>query len=404
MNELILHIGMHKTGSTSIQSCLDKFDNGTTRYAQLCDVNHSIPLYTLFSENRYSYAVHTSLGLTDAEIDQLTQQIRQNLDCELALKRQTLIISGEDISLIEPEGIKAMAEYLKTRVQRIRVLAYIRDPVGFASSALQQYIQGGLRIPLIPAPEYIDRFRKFVDSFGRDSVEFVKFDRLVLHGGSVVADFCHRAGIDNQASTDEHSNSSISFACMQLIYLFNNYGLPFSGNAVLARTRLVFMYRLSLALQDTGFKMPLEWVSRSVDMDDISWMENVSGLQLMDVDEFASEVTDNAEDPLQSLQQMLTTVDEATIEKLKQQIELIDCNFTRSDDLPSLLNVLFLSAYFETAAEMTTPVADTTASDALRPCESVEPGAGTTPPSQLIDEIHLSYPAWTPWTNVDKAA
>ncbi len=45
---VILHLGSHKTGSTSIQSALKRFDNGKIAYANLGNANHSAPLFTAF--------------------------------------------------------------------------------------------------------------------------------------------------------------------------------------------------------------------------------------------------------------------------------------------------------------------------------------------------------------------
>ena len=49
--KLFLHIGMHKTGSSSIQFSLNGFENESIRYAKLGFENHSVPIYTAFSED-----------------------------------------------------------------------------------------------------------------------------------------------------------------------------------------------------------------------------------------------------------------------------------------------------------------------------------------------------------------
>lgn len=43
--DIVLHIGMAKSGSTAIQTALNGYREGTTRYARL-GRNHSIPMHT----------------------------------------------------------------------------------------------------------------------------------------------------------------------------------------------------------------------------------------------------------------------------------------------------------------------------------------------------------------------
>jgi len=52
MKEFILHIGIHKTGTTSIQSALMNYNDGETIYASALNENNSIPLGLLFYPER----------------------------------------------------------------------------------------------------------------------------------------------------------------------------------------------------------------------------------------------------------------------------------------------------------------------------------------------------------------
>ena len=47
MQEVILHIGVHKTGTSSIQNALHRFDDGGTFYAQLGNNNHSAVMHAI---------------------------------------------------------------------------------------------------------------------------------------------------------------------------------------------------------------------------------------------------------------------------------------------------------------------------------------------------------------------
>jgi len=52
MKEFILHIGIHETGTTSIQSALMNYNDGETIYASALNENNSIPLGLLFYPER----------------------------------------------------------------------------------------------------------------------------------------------------------------------------------------------------------------------------------------------------------------------------------------------------------------------------------------------------------------
>jgi len=73
MKEVILHIGQHKTGSTSIQFNLQDFDDGKSRYAQLGHPNHSVPLFTFYSHQRYRYYINYNVGRTKPEVDKICE-------------------------------------------------------------------------------------------------------------------------------------------------------------------------------------------------------------------------------------------------------------------------------------------------------------------------------------------
>ncbi len=346
MSELILHIGMHKTGTTSIQASLKQFDNGSVRYAQLCDVNHSIPLYTLFSSERHDYHIHHSRGHSDADIDQMVVDTRADLDKELALGRDRLIVSGEDISLIDPDGVKALAEYLDGKVERVRIIAYVRDPVGYASSALQQRLRGGGKALAVPNPEYRMRFEKYIDCFGESAVEFVSFDECLREGASIVQDFCGRVGIDPSEVEERRANESTTLECARMIYRFNDTGLPASGNMRLVRTRLRFIHQLGQIFPGPSFKIPLECISQCVDWSDVAWMENATGLSLENgVSKLKTR--DSQADPVAMIKKELGDITDESVKVLRAEVAKIDTSIASGCDVSTLLNVLYLSLYFD---------------------------------------------------------
>lgn len=345
VSELILHIGMHKTGTTSIQAALNHFDDGRVRYAQLNDVNHSIPIYSLFSKNKYEYHVHKGFGRSPEEIDAINDDTVIDLERELSMDREKIILSGEDISALQADEVQALITWLSERAGSIKVLAYVRDPLGFASSILQQCIYGGMQGVRISTPDYRNRFEAYTQCAEVDSIEFVEFKKNELLNGSVVSDFCARAGFDDSQLSEQRVNESMSLECTQLLYHVNRFGILSSGNPELLRARNQFSHFLKENFKGDSFKIPKDWVWSHVDMDDILWMEKVSGIQLAPTD---IDIVSPAEStPLEELEQVIGRIDQPTVHKLQKIVSDIDVSVGGDTNVTSLLNFLFSYFYFK---------------------------------------------------------
>ena len=353
MKEIVIHVGMHKTGTTSVQASLKGYDRDGVRFAELWDENHSIPVYTMFSANRDSYHVHTRLGLDTESIGSMRTEMFAEFERELALDRSRLILSGEDISLLGRDDVESMGDFLRSRAERIRIVAYVRDPLGFASSAFQQYVQGGKRQYGLPHAEYRNRFEKFLDVFGREAVEFVKFDRNELDGGTVVADFCRRVDIPVDRVRETQANESVSATAIQLLYLFNREGVTSIGNDLLLRSRREFRRRLNAMFTGPGLKLPAAAVLGDLDVDDVRWMEEVSGFELLPA-EARSESVEKVD-----VERMLGDIEPAAVEALREEVGRIDAQCTEDMNVVGLLDFLFFSIYFQAhyaeAASRTAP-------------------------------------------------
>ena len=80
---VILHIGMAKTATTSIQTGLKGFTDGETRYARLGSSNHSIPLITAFRKDPSRHLYYVKRGIDQATVKKIGIEIRENLLREL---------------------------------------------------------------------------------------------------------------------------------------------------------------------------------------------------------------------------------------------------------------------------------------------------------------------------------
>jgi hypothetical protein len=75
---VIVHIGMHKTGSSSIQHTLyQRLADASFEYADLGCANHSEQIHSLFSSSPERYHLHRKRGRSKEEIERFNADIRQ---------------------------------------------------------------------------------------------------------------------------------------------------------------------------------------------------------------------------------------------------------------------------------------------------------------------------------------
>lgn len=279
MKKVVLHIGMHKTGSSSIQKSLNGFDDGRVRYARLGGENHSVAIYSIFSESRYEKRFFRQRGIDRAAIDSKVAVYRERLIEELGQDREVLILSGEDISRIPAADIPAMKAFFEARCDAVQIVGYVRDPVGFASSQFQQLVKFDTREVEIPRPEYRARFEKFLDVFGQDAVTLRPFDRARLKDGSVVRDLMEICGIGDADWPEQNTNESLSDTATRMLFHFNRFGPVSTGCRQAMAARKEFVTLLGKAFPGPGYRFPSGIFTRaSVDPADLDWLRDATGI------------------------------------------------------------------------------------------------------------------------------
>lgn len=242
LDEIVCHIGMHKTGSSSIQATLNGYDDGKTFYVDIGEKNHGIGIYTLFSKKYLEYKFWTRRGYGENKINKIKSEYLRDLTSELERPRSRAIISGEDISWLSPDEAKDMVSFFLNYAKTVTVVCYLRDPRSFVASSLQERIKIGMtEFPQKINPKYRFRLEKFLNL--NDLIKLVvrKFERDSLIGGSVVTDFCSIAKIEAQSVKELNKNSTLSLSALSLLYLFNRTCPVYHGDEVLlkAKKRLI---------------------------------------------------------------------------------------------------------------------------------------------------------------------
>jgi len=201
--KLTLHVGLHKTATSSFQVTCG--NNRRELAAQgihyplfkISDkqtFNHSIPIFLLFSEHPERYNVSIKWGFS-RQVEKVKAQCREQLDAVLATHDEVLL-SGEDISVLTPAGLRSLRDYLQMKGFEVRVLCSVRKPYSFTCSEIQQKVRGGaLRgLEKIKVPRKSSRIRALQDTFTH--TEFFSFEDDLRHPGGPVIPLLERAGVN----------------------------------------------------------------------------------------------------------------------------------------------------------------------------------------------------------------
>ena len=124
MRKIILHVGLHKTGSSSIQLTATNnrklLENNGILYPELDSSNHSISFYSKFSENRDSYHINLKEGLSLCDINKKNEKWFSKLKDEILLSRcETILISGEDISVLSVKELTELKVWFHENIKGV---------------------------------------------------------------------------------------------------------------------------------------------------------------------------------------------------------------------------------------------------------------------------------------------
>ncbi|MEQ3669450.1 hypothetical protein [Pseudophaeobacter sp.] len=246
MKEVLLHIGMHKTGTTSIQSSLRDYDDGRTRYARFTNINHSIPIITIFSKDRDNYHIWKRIGLTPAQIEKKRRAFLEDLtrDCSDE-SRERLVISGEGISRLEGDEREELLNFFHGYGLKVKVICFVRSPGGFIPSVFQQGIKQGAKTVHPIDLSYRRVLSTFADLLSKEDIKVVDFAKVMEAHGDSTLGFASIAGLTNVKSQRE--NEALSASAAKLIFRLNQLPLETLGSRQKVAARRSVMTALSEA-------------------------------------------------------------------------------------------------------------------------------------------------------------
>ena len=294
---ILLHLGTHKTGSTSIQQTLWRARSANVGLPRGGKANQSDLARLLFEEgDRLEQFRITRMAGTDrAALAKAREAARDRLARDLArCRRSVFVFSAEDMTAPDfpEEALHRAADFFRGFSDRVEAVAYVRAPLAFMTSAYLQRLRELKPTALDFAPEtlwpgYRDRFEKLDTVFGTGATTLRAFDRATLEGGDVVRDFLGLidAGLAGRIRV-LRSNESLALPALALLYarlaVETGAKTDFTGDEARSLCGLKARRLRPLAgpplVIDAGVLDPV----REAHADDLAWMERRLGRTLPD--------------------------------------------------------------------------------------------------------------------------
>ena len=276
MSELILHIGLSKTGTTSLQKFL--FDNRHALKAHGVDfpIFSNQPWRGPIANGNYIFNHCLSLAKGEAPYSNVhdASTNAQLLDESLSgatrtLLSEELIPSGPAVLLdggYSPDCYWHLLadELCKGGLADLTIIAYLRRQDDWIASRWKQSARSGLvnlplerywRKPSIRlSMDYSGVLAGVENAFGdRARIVLRRYDRSAFEGGDIYRDFCSAAGIewdDTYVLPEEDANPSLTFDVAEALRTFADQVPPYTP---LRRRTLV---PLALRLSDENPDLP----------------------------------------------------------------------------------------------------------------------------------------------------
>jgi len=282
----LLHVGMMKTGSTSIQHSLRHYDDGTMLYPEYGRFNHSALLRNVALERPRPQLMDVAREFDSDQFSSRAEAHRALFGRVLAQHDSDIVLSAEELtSSFSRRTAETLIGLLRPHFDRIRMIGYVRNPFAFMKSILPKRTKIERTTFDIESlyPNYRRLFWKWVEPIGRKHCELVRFSPSTLDDGDVITDFVRRIGADEQLLTRPKGrlNESLSAEAFAVLYLYRQVRGEPRRHPVLARENARVVRQLRF-FGDRKVDLDRDATARVLDSrrGDIEWVEQLIGTSL----------------------------------------------------------------------------------------------------------------------------
>jgi len=242
IKQIYLHIGLQKTGSTSIQNTLLEPENKISLERErflypvfFKEKTHNIPLQSAFCDKPSECWFLRDAGYTVDEIRLFNNRSLFFLESLIKhTQANSIILSGELIPDLNKQNLIQLQQYLTSLVNpkvKIDIIVYVRNPIKFAISEIQEKIKANiprqsafLYTKMLVCFLFQDSIEKFIDVFGKENIHLYEFEKVIKHPFGPAGHFLSIIGFDINLVKQfriKKENQSISQISADLISYIN---------------------------------------------------------------------------------------------------------------------------------------------------------------------------------------
>ncbi len=306
IKRVVLHLGLHKTATSSIQEALfnkknrNRLLSHNILYPISFGANHGQALYSMFCDHPERFFSNISEGLSKSDIEERNLVYKKQLIEEVENGGQeTLLISGEAFSLLPENNMQRLRDFLievTNKEVEFKVVFYVRNPVNLLISDLQQ----GIKMEFNTYEKELnyryniikDLFQKRLSPamrvFSDYEIQFCKFEETLKHKFGPVGYFLKSIGLDEETIGDfviDKYNESISAEAVDVISFINSH-LPLYRRGKIGRGRSYSDTRRLKAIGVKTFDVPIEEKRNLYQnaVGDIEWLRRNTGIDYQEME------------------------------------------------------------------------------------------------------------------------
>jgi len=214
---IYLHIGVHKTATSSIQEALGKaralLAHGGYLYPvftkrEMIIYNHSIVFYSMFFQKPETYHMNVLYGYNNPDaVNELNRSYHNQLIRQIEdFQGDKMILSGEDISILWLKPLENLKNYLIEITNpevHIEVILFCRHPLTWSRTHIQEVIKGGKSLEetrrnnaTVILQNYQKKIKTFARVFSFESIHVFRFEDAIQNQYGPAASFLSYIGAD----------------------------------------------------------------------------------------------------------------------------------------------------------------------------------------------------------------
>lgn len=296
---LILHAGLPKTATTSVQNAIfSRRDILLSEAGYLypgAEANHTNALCTAFLDDPRQHIANKVAGRTDlGQLAEMARSIRDAFAAEICEKQpETILFSAEGMSNLSNRELEKFRDWALDYAEQIDVLYVVRNPLRYSASVIQQHLKGGDVLEDMyedpPLANFKGRISNAIAAFGRERISIRPFEDMIAHADGVAGYFLDSVGVSSgpayEAIVEAQvvENESLSHEAALTLSSLNRLRPAFT-NGQRSQRRTFNELGLIESIRGVKFYLPDEVRSKIAERSqvDVDWLKENFGLDIYD--------------------------------------------------------------------------------------------------------------------------